>query len=70
MKVTALISDDLVNKVKQLTNGKNITDSLTIALNEWVSMKEIETLNYSIKEDPVEFLDDFTAENVRKLSRQ
>ncbi|MCF6289109.1 MAG: hypothetical protein L3J53_07750 [Proteobacteria bacterium] len=36
MKVTALIPDELVEEVKLFTQGKNITESLTIALNEWV----------------------------------
>jgi hypothetical protein len=40
MKVTALIPDELVEEVKHLTQGKNITDSLTIALNEWVESQK------------------------------
>lgn len=36
MKVTALIPDELVQEVRELTQGKNITESLTIALNQWV----------------------------------
>jgi hypothetical protein len=28
MKITAIIPDELVDEVKQLTQGKNITDSL------------------------------------------
>ncbi|MCB1604557.1 MAG: type II toxin-antitoxin system VapB family antitoxin [Gammaproteobacteria bacterium] len=36
MKVTALISDELIEEVKRLTEGKNITESITIALREWV----------------------------------
>lgn len=40
MKVTALIPDELVEEVKHLTQGKNITDSLIIALNEWVESQK------------------------------
>lgn len=35
MKVTALIPDELIEKVKAKSGGKNITESLIIALNEW-----------------------------------
>jgi len=40
VKVTALIPDELVEEVKHLTQGKNITDSLIIALNEWVESQK------------------------------
>ncbi len=44
MKVTALINDDLVNNVVKLSNGKNITESLLIALEDYVYRKKIEQL--------------------------
>lgn len=40
MKVTALISDELIEEVKRLTEGKNITESITIALREWVETQK------------------------------
>ncbi len=39
MKVTALIPDDIIKEVKDLSGGKNITESLIIALNECISLK-------------------------------
>ena len=36
IKVTALIPDDLINNVVKLSKGKNITDSLSIALEYYV----------------------------------
>lgn len=41
MKVTALIPDELVQEVRELTQGKNITESLTIALNQWVHNQKL-----------------------------
>ena len=41
MKVTALIPDELVQEVRELTQGKNITESLTIALNQWVDNQKL-----------------------------
>jgi len=44
MKVTALIPDDLVNEVKDLTHGKNITESLIFALSEWIRIQKLKKL--------------------------
>ena len=70
MKVTALIPDDLVSDVKQLTQGKNITDSLIKALSEWVSIQRIKSLNSKVSKTPLRFKDGFDAHSVRELNRQ
>ena len=70
MKVTALIPDELVNEVKHYSSGKNITDSLIIALQEWVSLKKIIELNQKISNNPLEFRKNFSAEEVRELNRR
>ncbi|MFC2124478.1 DUF2191 domain-containing protein [Bacteroidota bacterium] len=69
MKVTALIPDDLIERVRTVSGGKNITDSLIIALNEYLTQKEIKNLYKSIDEEPLTFKEDFTAYKVRKLNR-
>lgn len=68
MKVTAIIPDDIVSDIQKFTNGKNITDSLIKALNDWLYTKRIEHLSNKLAEDPVEFKDGFTAEGIRKLN--
>lgn len=70
MKVTALISDDLVAEVQKLSGGKNITESITIALKEWVAQKKIEDISNMIAAEPVVFYGDYTAEAVRELNRR
>lgn len=70
MKVTALIPDDLVSDVKQLTQGKNITDSLIKALSEWVSIQRIKSLNSKVSKTPLSFRDGFNAQSVREINRQ
>ena len=67
MKVTAILTDDLVNNVKELTHGQNITESLKIALQEWVDMQALKKLNSEIKESPLEF--NYTAEEIRNINR-
>ena len=70
MKVTALIPDELVNEVKHYSSGKNITDSLIIALQEWISLKKIIELNQKISNNPLEFRKNFSSEEVRELNRR
>ena len=45
MKVTAILPDDLINKVKHYSKGKNITESLIIALMDWMALQKIKELN-------------------------
>ena len=70
MKVTALINDDLINSVVKLSNGKNITDGLVIALEDYVYRKKIELLINEIQNEPFQFQDGFTAQGVRELNRK
>ncbi|MGY8787737.1 MAG: hypothetical protein ACKVH5_05505 [Fidelibacterota bacterium] len=69
MKVTALIPDKLVSEVKDLTQGKNITESLIKALSEWVANQKVKELNLQIADKPLEFKSGFNSESVRKTNR-
>jgi len=69
MKVTAIIPDDLVNDVKKHSGGKNITESLIIALEEWLSLKKIMKLNLEVKKNPLAFQKDITHSSLRSLNR-
>ena len=70
MKVTALIPDQIVDDVKELSGGKNLTDSLVIALEEWISLKKIKELNETISRKPLKFSKDFSAAKVRSTNRE
>ncbi len=70
MKVTALINDDLVNNVIKLSKGKNITDSLAIALEYYVYRKKIEQLIEDVDKEPLQFQEGFSAEAIRELNRR
>lgn len=69
MKVSINIPDDLLSEVKNLTHGKNTTDSLVTALKEWVAIQRIRKLNEGIKRKPLEFASGFTAKSVRMVNR-
>lgn len=70
MKVTALLPDQLVSQIKRYAKGKTLTESLTIALQEWLQLKKVTKLNQQIEHNPLEFERGFSAEKVRGLNRR
>ncbi len=69
MKVTALIPDDLIKEVKQLASGKNLTESLIIALREWSNIQKLRGLREKVKKSPLKFSPGFSAKSARDLNR-
>jgi hypothetical protein len=70
MKVTAIIPDEIINDVRKYTEGKNITDSLIKALNDWLYAKRIENLNDRLSNNPLQFQEGFSAEQIRNLNNR
>ena len=70
MKITAIIPENLIEEVKKYSKGKNITDSLKIALSEWLEIKHITNLNEFIAKNPLEFADGISAKKIRALNRK
>ncbi len=64
MKVTALISDELISEVMEVSNAKNITEALKIALSEYLSIQKLKATSKLIAAEPLEFY--YTAEELRK----
>ena len=69
MKITALIPDNLIEEVKELTQGKNITESLIKALSEWIQMQKIKNLNATISKNPLKFRKNFSPRQTRVINR-
>ena len=69
MKVTALIPDNLINEVIKLSGGKNITESVIIALKEYISHKKLNHLIDEVQNEPFQFNEDFTAYGIRIVNR-
>ena len=69
MKVTANINDDLLKSVLELSGGKNRTEGLVIALEDYVYYKKIEQFIDNNHKNPIEFVSGYSAENVRELNR-
>ena len=53
MKVTAIISDDLINNVKAYTRSSTVTEAITIALKDWLDIYNIKELNNRISRSPI-----------------
>ena len=70
MNVTALIPDEIIHDVRKYTGGKNITESLIKALNDWLYAKRIENLNEKLSQNPIQFQDGFSAEDIRNLNNR
>ena len=70
MKVTALIPDEIIKDVKELTHGKNITESLIAALSEWIRIQKLKKLKEKVKSAPLSFQNGFSADTVRTLNRK
>ena len=70
MKVTALIPDNIVDDVKIFAKGKNLTESLIIALKEWISLKKIHELNSTIENSPLKFKDGLSSTYIRNINRK
>jgi hypothetical protein len=69
MKVTALIPDLLVKEVTHYAKGQNLTESLILALRDWLAQKKLRQLNRKIAAKPFEFKDSFSADKVRQINR-
>ena len=53
MKVTAIISDDLIYDVKEHTHSSTVTEAITTALKDWLDIYSTRELNRKISEKPV-----------------
>ncbi len=71
MKVTAILPDELIFDVKELTGGKTITESIEKALIEWIKLAKLKKMNQTLEHgSPLSFVDGFSAEKVRKINRR
>ncbi len=68
MKVTAIIPDELVRETQLLSNAKNITDAMIIALNNYVSLQKLKAMGETVHKNPLKFK--HTAREIRDINRQ
>jgi hypothetical protein len=70
MKLTALIPDQLLADVRSCAGRSTTTECVIVALREWVAMKQLEKVTTEVRAKPLTFSKDFSATQVRALSRR
>jgi len=68
MKVTAIIDDVIIKDAMKYSKATNVTETLKVALNEYVRLQKLKALSRMIKEEPVQF--NLSAEEIRNLNRE
>lgn len=64
MKLTALISDELISEVMKISKAKNISEALKIALSEYLSLQKLKANSKLIAAEPLKFY--YAADKLRK----
>ncbi|MDR1997700.1 MAG: DUF2191 domain-containing protein [Candidatus Margulisbacteria bacterium] len=67
MKVTAIISDQLINEVKNYSHSSTTTEAITIALQDWLAIYRLKALNKQLLKKPLRLK---SAQKIRKLNRR
>jgi len=68
IKVTAIIDDFLIKEAMEYANASTITETLKVALNEYIALKKLKDLGNVIKMSPLKF--NATAEDIRNTNRE
>lgn len=68
MKVTAIIDDDTIRDAMKYSKASTVTDTLKIALNEYIRLQKLKNLSTLIKNQPMKFK--YTADQIRNLNRE
>jgi Arc/MetJ family transcription regulator len=55
MKVTAIISEELIEEAMRFSKASTVTEALKIALRDYVASQRIKELSSSVVEEPLEF---------------
>ena len=66
MKVTALITDELVYEVKDCTGASTVTEAITTALRDWLEIYKIKELNSKIRQKPIHIE---SGKQIREINR-
>ena len=69
MKITALIPEEVISETRKYSGGRNITESLLIALKDYIARQRIKKSVSKIRAAPLEFRVGYSAGIIRKLNR-
>ena len=68
MKVTAIIDDKTIKDAMTYSKASTVTDTLKIALNEYIRLQKLKNLSKRVKEKPLSFK--YSADQIRNLNRE
>jgi hypothetical protein len=68
MKVTAIIDEKTIKDAMKYSKASTITETLKVALNEYIRLQKLKELNELVKKNPIHF--EYTADEIRNLNRQ
>lgn len=55
MKVTAIIDESVIKDAMKYSKASTVTETLKIALNEYIRLQKIKDMGKSIKKNPISF---------------
>lgn len=67
MKVTAIIDENVIKDAMKYSKASTITETLKVALNEYIRLQKLKDLSELVKKNPIDF--EYTAEKIRNLNR-
>jgi hypothetical protein len=68
MKVTAIIDDKTIKDAMKYSKATTVTETLKVALNEYIRIQKLKDLGRLVKNQPMHF--ENTAEEIRNLNRE
>ncbi|MGY6521202.1 MAG: type II toxin-antitoxin system VapB family antitoxin [Mongoliitalea sp.] len=68
MKVTAIISKELIEEAMELSKADTITETLKVALVSYIRSQKVKQIGASIVNEPLEFK--YSAQELRDLNRR
>ena len=68
MKVTAIIDDIIIKDAMKYSRASTVTETLKVALNEYLRLQKLKALSKMLKKEPVQF--NLSAEEIRNLNRE
>ncbi|MCH7402107.1 type II toxin-antitoxin system VapB family antitoxin [Belliella kenyensis] len=68
MKVTAIISKELIEEAMELSKADTITETLKVALISYIRSQKVKQIGASIVSEPLEFK--YSAQELRDLNRR
>lgn len=68
MKVTAIIDENVIKDAMKYSKASTITETLKVALNEYIRLQKLKELGTLVKDKPIQF--QYSADEIRNLNRQ